>query len=423
METADLLKEPILTATNGAHDSSKEVDGLEVTENVSDLKESNILPKKESSPVLNKEFSPISDRKEFSPELLSKEEASINSSKESSPMPLSKETSPLPNRKEAEETSSHEELFTVSKDPSPLLLNYEDPIQSKSDTSPLPINSGKTLIDSIEAFVISEGTETISKLPLSTETQLPSTANDKVGDNLLTSSSEVVFPSSSTPEPFLESKIAESVKKEEEETFGFNKPLPPEPIESTADFLRSESSFSKEENYNEKPVTPKVIADDDFTTDTITSIEDVSPRKSSPSPPPVPKHQSLREDSIERYEPSQTPEPDFAAFKPVPVSGVDDKFGEPIEIPEPMIPAKPELSPIRPVVTTAKPETKAEETTPKPVLSSKPEETFQPTVQPKLVICPAKPSDSIGAKDIRSKIGESVFKYFKIKDSKNNDET
>lgn len=101
-----------------------------------------------------------------------------------------------------------------------------------------------------------------------------------------------------------ELKSDTGVRSMAEEPFGFNKPLPPEPYDSTVDFLKSETTASAAASADDEndPMNDFVGAHGDSSPATFS-------REESPIPPPVPKHQNLRDDSPDRFESS--PEPDF----------------------------------------------------------------------------------------------------------------
>lgn len=104
-------------------------------------------------------------------------------------------------------------------------------------------------------------------------------------------------------------EITEPVKeiKPEAESFGFNKPLPPEPSDSTSDFLKSEASNGIRNTQEKDEDGSEFVG---AASDSPVAIS----REDSPIPPPIPKHQNLRDESPDRFESS--PEPDFKPMEP-----------------------------------------------------------------------------------------------------------
>ncbi|CAH1407215.1 unnamed protein product [Nezara viridula] len=104
-------------------------------------------------------------------------------------------------------------------------------------------------------------------------------------------------------------EISEPVKeiKPEPESFGFNKPLPPEPFESTSDFLKSEATTDIQNTQEKEEDGSEFVG---AASDSPVAIS----REDSPIPPPIPKHQNLRDESPDRFESS--PEPDFKPMEP-----------------------------------------------------------------------------------------------------------
>uniref|UniRef100_A0A0A9W420 Reticulon-like protein n=1 Tax=Lygus hesperus TaxID=30085 RepID=A0A0A9W420_LYGHE len=200
-----------------------------------------------------------------------------------------------------------------------------------------------------------------------------------------------------------EGKSTDSKKLIDDFDFGFEKPLPPEPLGATSDFLKSETGMLHDNDLMKAaPTAPK----DDFLSTPEPPAEksrtpSPAPREETPSPvpPPVPKHQPVRDESPEPYEPTQTPEPEF---KPV-----EEAPREPT--PPPVRPREPSPPPVRPREPTPPPR---EPTPPPPVRPreptpppQKPVEPPPPTPKPVKKIS----TEDIGAKDIRSKLMESLL--------------
>ncbi|KAF6210581.1 hypothetical protein GE061_013687 [Apolygus lucorum] len=200
-----------------------------------------------------------------------------------------------------------------------------------------------------------------------------------------------------------EGKITDSKKLVDDFDFGFEKPLPPEPLGAVNDFLKSEIGILHDKDLI-KP-EPK----DDFLSTPEPPPEksrtpSPAPREETPSPvpPPVPKHQPLRDDSPEPYEPTQTPEPE-SEFKPV-LEAPRDPSPPPVRPREPTPPPRePTPPPREPTPPPREPTPPPKEPTPPPVRPREPSPPRQKPVEPPPPVKKISTED-IGVKDIRSKL-------------------
>ncbi|XP_014279085.1 reticulon-1 isoform X2 [Halyomorpha halys] len=191
-----------------------------------------------------------------------------------------------------------------------------------------PLNKHSSNITALENSLIKEKSDispSHSQPHLEKEIDVDSSKDTEIsGISKIEAQNNYIEPTNSKPE-----EISEPVKeiKPEAELFGFNKPLPPEPFESTSDFLKSEATAvikSTQDKDKDEDGSEFVGA----ASDSPVAIS----REDSPIPPPIPKHQNLRDESPDRFESS--PEPDFKPMEP-------SKDDEEILKPRPVSPAKP----------------------------------------------------------------------------------
>lgn len=199
------------------------------------------------------------------------------------------------------------------------LSSFEDPLNA--------ITTDSSIISStIESSLFTDKSDispSHTKPQLEKEIDLDSSKDTGKSDpGSITAVKDFLNEAKSKPE-----EITQPVKeiKPETELFGFNKPLPPEPYDLTSDFLKSEGSNGIKNTQEKDEDGSEFVG---AASDSPVAIS----REDSPIPPPIPKHQNLRDESPDRFESS--PEPDFKPMEP-------SKDDEEIFIPKSVTPPKP----------------------------------------------------------------------------------